>query len=86
MGYFYKQLFYCLCNYIHTKTGFNLVNEKDHMFIKLKTDWNTDNHNGKKSKFRLLTLISIRVTFSYKPYFFIDLSQKYMEDYHALLE
>ena len=54
MGYFYEQLFCFLCNFIYPKTGFHLVNEEDHMFIELKTDWNTDNHNGKESKFRLL--------------------------------
>ena len=51
MGYFYKQLFCYLCNFTHPKTGFNLVNEKDQIFIELPTDWNTDNHNGKESKF-----------------------------------
>ena len=53
MGYFYEQLFYYLCNFTHTKTGFDLVNEKDHMFIELKRYWNTDNHDGKE-RFHLL--------------------------------
>ena len=33
---------------------FDLINEKEQIFIKLKTDWNTDNHNAKESKFCLL--------------------------------
>ena len=54
-GYFYEQLFCYLCNFIHPKTGFDLINEKEQIFIELKTDWNTDNHNSKESKFRLLS-------------------------------
>ena len=55
MGYFYEQLFCYLCNFIHPKTGFDLINEKEQIFIELKTDWNTDNHNSKESKFHLLS-------------------------------
>ena len=55
MGYFYEQLFCYLCNFIHPETGFDLVNEKEQIFIELKTDWNTDNYNAKESKFRLLS-------------------------------
>ena len=54
MGYFYEQLFCYLCNFTHPKTGFDLVNEKEQIFIELKTDWNTDNYNAKESKFRFL--------------------------------
>ena len=38
MGYFYEQLFCYLCNFAHPKTGFDLINEKDQIFIELKTD------------------------------------------------
>ena len=38
MGYFYEQLFCYLCNFTHPQTGFDLVNEKDQIFIELKTD------------------------------------------------
>ena len=55
MGYFYEQLFCYLCNFIHPETGFDLVNEKEQIFIELKTDWNTDNYNAKESKFRFLS-------------------------------
>ena len=54
MDYFCEQLFCYLCNFTHPKIGFDLINEEDHMYIELKTDWNTDNHNGKESKFCLL--------------------------------
>ena len=54
MGYFYEQLFCYRCNFTHPETGFDLVNEKYQIFIELKTDWSTDNHNAKKSKFRFL--------------------------------
>ena len=36
------------------KTGFDLVNDEDQIFIELKADRSTDNHNGKESKFRFL--------------------------------
>ena len=49
MGYFYEQLFCYLCNFTHPKTSFDLVNE-DQIFIELKTDWSTDNHNGNESR------------------------------------
>ena len=55
MGYFYKQLFCYLCNFTHPETEFDLINEKEQIFIKLKTDWSTDNHNAKESKFCLLS-------------------------------
>ena len=55
MGYFYEQLLCYLCNFIHPETGFDLVNEKEQIFIELKTDWNTDNYNAKESKFRFLS-------------------------------
>ena len=55
MGYFYEQLFCYLCNFTHPKTGIDLIDEKEQIFIELKTDWNTDNHNSKESKFRLLS-------------------------------
>ena len=54
MGYFYKQLFCYLCNFSHSEIGFDLINEEQQIFIKLKTDWSTDNNNSKESKFRLL--------------------------------
>ena len=47
-------LLVCNCNFTHPKTSFNLVNEEDRIFIELKTDWSTDNHNGKENKFHLL--------------------------------
>ena len=55
MGYFYEQLFCYLCNFTHPETGFDLINEKEQIFIELKTDWNTDNHSSKESKFRFLS-------------------------------
>ena len=64
MGIFYKQLFCYLCNFTHLKTGcckafpletFDLINEKEQIFIKLKTDWSTDNYNAKESKFCFLS-------------------------------
>ena len=55
MGIFYKQLFCYLCNFNHPKTGFDLINEEEQIFIELKTDWNTDNYNAKESKFRFLS-------------------------------
>ena len=55
MGYLYEELFCYLCNFIHPKTGFDLINEEEQIFIELKTDWNTDNYNAKESKFRLLS-------------------------------
>ena len=54
MSSFCEQLFCYLCNFTHPKTGFHLVNENDRVVIELKTDWSTDNHNGKEKKFRLL--------------------------------
>ena len=36
MGIFYQQLFCYLCNFIHPETGFDLINEKEQIFIKLK--------------------------------------------------
>ena len=53
MGYFYEQLFSYLCNFTHPKTDFDLVKKEDQIFIELKTDWSTENHNEKESKFRL---------------------------------
>ena len=55
MGYFYEQLFCYLCNFTHSETGFDLINEKEQIFIELKTDWNADNHSSKESKFHLLS-------------------------------
>ena len=55
MGYFYEQLFCYLCNFTHPKTGFDLINEEEQIFIELKTDWKTDNYNAKESKFRFLS-------------------------------
>ena len=55
MGYFYEQLFCYLCNFTHPETGFDLINEKEQIFIELKTDWNTDNHSSKESKFHFLS-------------------------------
>ena len=54
MGLFDQQLFCYLCNFTHPETGFDLINEKEQIFIKLKTDWSTDNYNAKESKFCLL--------------------------------
>ena len=54
MGYFYEKLFCYLCNFAHPKTGFDLVNEEDQIFIELKSNWKTDNHNSKESKFHHL--------------------------------
>ena len=48
IGYFYKQLFCYVCNFIHPKLDFDLVNKEDHKFIELKTDWNTDNPMERK--------------------------------------
>ena len=53
MGYFYEKLFCYICNFKHPETGFDLVNVEKQIFIELKTDWNTDKHNAKESKFRL---------------------------------
>ena len=45
---------YCfLCNFKHPETSFHLVNEKEQIFIELKTDWNRDKHNAKESKLHL---------------------------------
>ena len=53
MGYFYEQLFCYLCNFTYPKTGFDLINEIiNQIFLELKTDWSTDNHN--ESNFHLL--------------------------------
>ena len=54
MSYFYEQLFCYRCNFTYLKTGFDSVNEKDQIFIKLTTDWSTYNYNGKESKFRFV--------------------------------
>ena len=54
MDYIYE-LFCYLCNFTHPKkTGLKIVNEEEQIFIESKTDWNTDNHNGKESKFCFL--------------------------------
>ena len=53
MSYFYEQLFCYLCKFEHLEICFDLVNEKEQNFIELKTDWNTDKHNAKESKFHL---------------------------------
>ena len=41
------------CHFSHPKTGFDLVNE-DQIFIELKSNWKTDTHNSKESKFHHL--------------------------------
>ena len=43
MSRFYKKLFCYLCNFKHQETGFNLVNEKEDIFIDLKTNLLSDN-------------------------------------------
>ena len=46
--------YFVISNFTHPKTGFDLINEEEQIFIELKTDWNTDNHNSKHSKFHLM--------------------------------
>ena len=52
-GHFYEQLFCFLCNFIHLRKGFNLVNEQEQI-LELKTNFLSDNHNARQSKFYLL--------------------------------
>ena len=52
MGQFYEQLFCYLCNFIHPRKGFDLVNEQEHIFIELKTNFLSDNHNARNNKFQ----------------------------------
>ena len=40
-----------VASFTHPKAGFDLVNEEDQIFIKLKSNWKTDNYNSKESKF-----------------------------------
>ena len=49
-----NKLFCYLCNFTHPKTGFDLINKQQHIFIELKSNWNTDNHISKESKFSSL--------------------------------
>ena len=51
MSRFYEQLFCYLCNFKHQETGFNLVNEKEDIFVDLKTNFLSDNFNAKHNKF-----------------------------------
>ena len=43
MSCFSEKLFCYLCNFKHQETGFNLVNEVENIFIKLKTNFLSDN-------------------------------------------
>ena len=51
MSSFYEKLFCYLCNFKHQETGFILVNEKEDIFIDLKTIFLLDNFNAKHNKF-----------------------------------
>ena len=56
MSRFYEKLFCYLGNFKHQETGFNLVNEKEDIFVELKTNFLSDNaehnkfHHFKKYK------------------------------------
>ena len=53
VGQFYEQIFCYLCNFIHPRKGFDLVNEQQ-IFIEVKTNFLSDNHNARNSKFHYL--------------------------------
>ena len=44
MSRFYEKLFCYVCNYKYQETGFNLVNEKEDIFIDLKTNFLSELH------------------------------------------
>ena len=66
---------YCyLCNFKHQETGFNLVNEKEDIFIDLKTNFLSDNYNAKYNKFRFFK--KYKTNNSDAKIFFICLNEK----------
>ena len=54
MSQFYKQLFCYLCNFKHPRKGFDLLNKQEQIFIELKTNFLSNNHNARNSKFHHL--------------------------------